>query len=83
MFHDLDEEENRPLEDMHAAVTDEETGFLNYRGMVMAGLRYADTFRLYGDDYTATLIDVPEFDAIGLTYGQEFRRHLLQKSLAS
>ena len=39
---------------MHAAVTDEETGFLNYRGMVMAGLRYADTFRLYGDDYTAT-----------------------------
>lgn len=78
-FHDLDEEENRPLEDMHAAVTDEETGFLNYRGMVMAGLRYADTFRLYGDDYTATLIDVPEFDAIGLTYGQEFRRHLLQK----
>ena len=78
-FHDLDEEENRPLEDIHAAVTDEETGFLNYRGMVMAGLRYADTFRLYGDDYTATLIDVPEFDAIGLTYGQEFRRHLLQK----
>lgn len=78
-FHDLDEEENRQLEDMHAAVTDEETGFLNYRGMVMAGLRYADTFRLYGDDYTATLIDVPEFDAIGLTYGQEFRRHLLQK----
>lgn len=50
--------------------------------MVMAGLRYADTYRLYGDDYTAALIDVPEFDAIGLTYGPEFRQHLLQKITA-
>lgn len=80
--HDVEDVTHPQIDALHAAITDEETGLLNYRGMVMAGLRYADTYRLYGDDYTAALIDVPEFDAIGLTYGQGFRRHLLQKITA-
>lgn len=81
-FHDVEDNHHPLINEVHTAVTDEETGFLNYRGMVMAGLRYADTSRLHGDDYTAALIDVPEFDAIGLTYGPEFRQHLLQKITA-
>ena len=81
-FHDVEDNHHPLINEVHTAVTDEETGFLNYRGMVMAGLRYADTYRLHGDDYTAALIDVPEFDAIGLTYGPEFRQHLLQKITA-
>lgn len=81
-FHDVEKIQDPLLKEIHAAVTDEETGFLNYRGMVMAGLRYADTYRLHGDDYTAALIDVPEFDAIGLTYGPKFRQHLRQKITA-
>lgn len=79
ILHDVDTEQHETMRDVSASVTDEETGFLNYRGMVMVGLRYADDFRLNGDDYAATLIDVPEFDSIGLTYGEEFRSHLLQQ----
>ena len=79
ILHDVDVEQHEKMRDVSASVTDEETGFLNYRGMVMVGLRYADDFRLNGDDYAATLIDVPEFDSIGLTYGEEFRSHLLQQ----
>ena len=79
ILHDVDTEQHEKMRDVSASVTDEATGFLNYRGMVMVGLRYADDFRLNGDDYAATLIDVPEFDSIGLTYGEEFRSHLLQQ----
>lgn len=82
VFHDLEEEKHSHLQEAKAAVTDQATGLLNYRGMVMAGLRYADAYRLHGDDYTAALIDVPEFDSIGLSYGPDFRRDLLKKITA-
>lgn len=61
---------------------DEETGLLSYSGMLMDGLQYADEFRLHGDDYTALLLDVPEYDAIGMKYGKAFRQHLLQEIVA-
>ncbi len=68
--------------DLSLGLIDEETGLLSYSGMLMDGLQYADEFRLHGDDYTATLVDVPEFDAIGMKYGKGFRQHLLQKIVA-
>ena len=61
---------------------DEETHLLSYCGMLRDALLYADEYRLHGNDYTATLLDVPEFDGIGMKYGKDFRRHLLQKIVA-
>ena len=72
----------RRKQDLSLGLIDEETGLLSYSGMLMDGLQYADEFRLHGDDYTATLVDVPEFDAIGMKYGKGFRQHLLQKIVA-
>lgn len=60
---------------------DAETGLLNYSGMIMNALQYADEYRLHGEDYTCLMLDVPEYDAIGLTYGEGFRQHLLQRIL--
>lgn len=72
----------RRKQDLSLGLIDEETGLLSYSGMLMDGLQYADEYRLHGDDYTATLVDVPEFDAIGMKYGKGFRQHLLQKIVA-
>ena len=68
--------------DLSLGLIDEETGLLSYSGMLMDGLQYADEFRLHGDDYTALLLDVPEYDAIGMKYGKVFRQHLLQEIVA-
>lgn len=61
---------------------DAETKLLGYSGILMDALQYADEYRLHGEDYTALLLDVPEYDAIGLQYGASFRHHLLQRVLA-
>ena len=78
----LEDAPERRKQDLSLGLIDEETGLLSYSGMLMDGLQYADEFRLHGDDYTATLVDVPEFDAIGMKYGKGFRQHLLQKIVA-
>ena len=72
----------RRKQDLSLGLIDEETGLLSYSGMLMDGLQYADEYRLHGDDYTALLLDVPEYDAIGMKYGKGFRQHLLQKIVA-
>lgn len=58
---------------------DPETGFLSYRGMLEAGLQYADSWRYQQDDYAAFLLDIPEFDQFRRTYGPEAGRKLLTK----
>lgn len=68
--------------DAALGLIDEETQLLSYCGMLRDALLYADEYRLYGNDYTATLLDVSEFDGIGMKYGPEFRRHLLQNIVA-
>ena len=72
----------RREQDAALGLIDEETHLLSYCGMLRDALLYADEYRLHGNDYTATLLDVPEFDGIGMKYGKDFRRHLLQKSVA-
>ena len=81
-INSLEDAPERRKQDLSLGLIDEETGLLSYSGMLMDGLQYADEFRLHGDDYTATLVDVPEFDAIGMKYGKGFRQHLLQKIVA-
>lgn len=81
-INSLEDAPERRKQDLSLGLIDEETGLLSYSGMLMDGLQYADEFRLHGDDYTATLVNVPEFDAIGMKYGKGFRQHLLQKIVA-
>lgn len=71
--------DTRQSRDVSMELIDKETHLLSYSGMIMDGLKYADEYRLHGDDYTALLFDVPEYDVIGMKYGQAFRQHLLQK----
>lgn len=72
----------RQEQDAALGLIDEETHLLSYCGMLRDALLYADEYRLHGNDYTAILLDVPEFDAIGMKYGQTFRHRLLQKIVA-
>ena len=81
-INSLEDAPERRKQDLSLGLIDEETGLLSYSGMLMDGLQYADEFRLHGDDYTALLLDVPEYDAIGMKYGKGFRQHLLQKIVA-
>ena len=68
--------------ELSMGLLDDETHLLSYSGMIMDGLQYADEYRLHGDDYTAILLDVPEYDAIGMKYGTAFRQQLLQRIVA-
>ena len=81
-INSLEDAPERRKQDLSLGLIDEETGLLSYSGMLMDGLQYADEYRLHGDDYTALLLDVPEYDAIGMKYGKGFRQHLLQKIVA-
>lgn len=72
----------RQEQDAALGLLDKETHLLSYCGMLRDALLYADEYRLHGNDYTAILLDVPEFDAIGMKYGQTFRHRLLQKIVA-
>lgn len=78
-INSLEDAPERRKQDLSLGLIDEETGLLSYSGMLMDGLQYADEFRLHGDDYTALLLDMPEYDAIGMKYGKAFRQHLLKE----
>lgn len=81
-INSLEDAPERRKQDLSLGLIDEETGLLSYSGMLMDGLQYADEYRLHVDDYTALLLDVPEYDAIGMKYGKVFRQHLLQEIVA-
>ena len=81
-INSLEDAPERRKQDLSLGLIDEETGLLSYSGMLMDGLQYADEYRLHGDDYTALLLDIPEYDTIGMKYGKVFRQHLLQEIVA-
>ena len=81
-INSLEDAPERRKQDLSLGLIDEETGLLSYSGMLMDGLQYADEYRLHGDDYTALLLDIPEYDTIGMKYGKAFRQHLLQEIVA-
>ncbi|MEE8716434.1 MAG: EAL domain-containing protein [Coriobacteriales bacterium] len=61
------------------SLIDEQTGLLDYRGMLMVGLRYADSLRQNGDDYFCALLDVPDFDNLCRLNGERFHDELLRR----
>ncbi|WP_158558747.1 EAL domain-containing protein [Mitsuokella sp. AF21-1AC] len=77
-FQELDES----FDDYREAIRDQETGFVNYRGMLMAGIEFIDNYLQHGEDFTAVYFCVPAIDAAVRMYGQAFRRELLQRLAA-
>lgn len=69
--HDLDEYRD--------AVIDKETGYTNYRGMLMAGIEFMDNYLKNGEDFTAVYFYVPAIEPAARSYGEAFRHELLQR----
>lgn len=77
-FRDLQE----VARDEEQAMIDPESGYLNFYGLLMAGLQYADDCRLRNIDYTGVLFFVEEFASLSRAYGETFSkdlsRHIIQ-----
>lgn len=67
------------LDEYRDAVMDKETGFTNYRGMLMAGIEFMDNYLEHGEDFTAVYICVPAIEAAVRSYGEAFRQELLRR----
>lgn len=67
------------LDDYRDAVIDKETGYTNYRGMLMAGIEFMDNYLKNGEDFTAVYFYVPGIESAARSYGEAFRRELLQR----
>ena len=78
-FYDLDKinSEQKQIEDLR--LIDEETQLLNFRGILLIAVQYANNYRTFGDDYTCVLLDVPEIDHVRLHYGADIAGILLKE----
>lgn len=78
-FVDLDSEAETKERDSAYRLTDEESGVLSYRGMVIEGEHYADAFQTAGMMYEAILLDIPAIEDFGKAYGMGSRRKLVHR----
>lgn len=78
-FVDLDSEAETKERDSVYRLTDEESGVLSYRGMVIEGEHYADAFQTAGMMYEALLLDIPAIEDFGKAYGMGSRRKLVHR----
>lgn len=77
-FVDLDNEAETKERDSVYRLTDEESGVLSYRGMVIEGEHYADAFQTAGMMYEALLLDIPAIEDFGKSYGMDGRKKLVR-----
>lgn len=69
--------EKRELESL--GILDRDTGFLGFRGMTMAGMRLEDDRVRRGEDYLATILQVPEIKALVHQYSRETQQQILSE----
>lgn len=67
------------LDEYRDVVMDKETGFTNYRGMLMVGIEFMDNYLQHGEDFTAVYLCVPAIEAAVRAYGETFRQELLHR----
>lgn len=67
------------LDEYRDVVMDKETGFTNYRGMLMVGIKFMDNYLQHGEDFTAVYLCVPAIEAAVRAYGETFRQELLHR----
>lgn len=69
--------EKRELESL--GILDRDTGFLGFRGMTMAGMHLEDDRVRRGEDYLATILQVPEIKALVHQYSRETQQQILSE----
>lgn len=78
-FVDLDSEAETKERDSVYRLTDDESGVLSYRGIVIEGEHYADAFQTAGMMYEALLLDIPAIEDFGKAYGMDGRKKLVRR----
>lgn len=78
-FVDLDSEAETKERDSVYRLTDDESGVLSYRGIVIEGEHYADAFQTAGMMYEALLLDIPAIEDFGKAYCMDGRKKLVRR----
>ncbi|WP_303002783.1 EAL domain-containing protein [uncultured Dialister sp.] len=78
-FVDLDSEAETKERDSVYRLTDDESGVLSYRGMVIEEEHYADAFQNAGMMYECILLDIPGIEDFGKSYGMDGRKKLVRR----
>lgn len=78
-FVDLDSEAETKERDSAYRLTDDESGVLSYRGIVIEEEHYADAFQNAGMMYECILLDIPAIEDFGKSYGMDGRKKLVRR----
>ena len=78
-FVDLNDETAMKEKDSLRSFTNEESGVLSYRGIVIEAEHYADAFQSTGMKYEGILLDIPAIEDFGKAYGKDSRRELVRR----
>ena len=78
-FVDLDSEAETKERDSVYRLTDDESGVLSYRGIVIEEEHYADAFQNAGMMYECILLDIPAIEDFGKAYGMDGRKKLVRR----
>lgn len=78
-FVDLDSEAEAKERDSVYRLTDDESGVLSYRGIVIEEEHYADAFQTAGMMYEALLLDITAIEDFGKAYGMGSRKKLVRR----
>lgn len=78
-FVDLDSEAETKERDSVYRLTDDESGVLSYRGIVIEEEHYADAFQNAGMMYECILLDIPAIKDFGKSYGMDGRKKLVRR----
>ena len=78
-FVDLDNEAEIKERDSVYRLTDEESGVLSYRGIVIEAEHYADAFQTAGMMYECILLDITAIEDFGKSYGMGSRKKLVRR----
>lgn len=78
-FVDLDSEAETKERDSTYRLTDDESGVLSYRGIVIEEEHYADAFQNAGMMYECILLDIPAIEDFGKSYGMDGRKKLVRR----
>lgn len=61
------------------SITDELTGLMNMRGMMISVLRFDENYRANGDDYMYVTIDISEYDSIVKEQGSDAADEVIRR----
>ena len=78
-FFDLDEMAAHFRAERELDLINQETGLLNYRGMLITAMTFQENYSAHGENYGAVLLSIPALDEVGRLYGGDTREKLLKR----